>query len=205
MIRLYDYWRSSASYRVRIALGIAGLPWESLPVDLLKGEHLQPDYLAINPQGLVPVVEMDGERFSQSLAIIEFLEEAHGLGLLPDDLRDRARVRALAYAVAMDIHPICVPRVVNFAIAHSGGGMTMEAWMRNFIGTGLAALEEMLAGGDYCFGGRLTLADICLEPQLYNAVRWGADLSDLPKIRRIGAHLETLPAFAAAHPDRQPH
>lgn len=205
MIRLYDYWRSSASYRVRIALGIAGLPWESLPVDLLKGEHRSPEYHAINPQGLVPVVEMDGHRFSQSLAIIEFLEEAHGLGLLPDDLRDRARVRALAYAVAMDIHPICNPRVVNFAIAHSGGGMTMEVWMRNFIGAGFSALEDMLVGGDHCFGDRVTLADICLVPQLYNAVRWGVDLSAMPKIRRIGAHLETLPPFAAAHPDRQPH
>ncbi|KQV35183.1 MULTISPECIES: maleylacetoacetate isomerase [unclassified Rhizobium] len=205
MIRLYDYWRSSASYRVRIALGIAGLPWESLPVDLLKGEHHSPEYHAINPQGLLPVVEMDGQRFSQSLAIIEFLEEAHGLGLLPDDLRDRARVRALAYAIAMDIHPICNPRVVNFAIAHSNGGMTMEVWMRNFIGAGFSALEDMLAGGDHCFGNRVTLADICLAPQLYNAVRWGVDLAAMPKIRRIGAHLETLPAFAAAHPDRQAH
>jgi len=205
MIRLHDYWRSSASYRVRIALGIAGFSWESVPVNLLEGEHQSQDYLTINPQGLVPVIEMEGQRLSQSLAIIEMLEERHGLGLLPGDIWERARVRALAYAIAIDIHPICNPRVAKYAIANSGDGMTMETWMRTFIAAGFSAVEQMLSDGDHCFGDQVTLADICLAPQVYNAVRWGVDLTPMPRIRRIATHLESLPAFAAAHPDRQPH
>ena len=205
MIRLHDYWRSSASYRVRIALGLAGLEWESRPVNLLEGAHRSPEHLALNPQGLVPVLEIDGARLTQSLAIVEYLDETRGLGLLPDDPMARAKVRALAQAIAMEIHPVCNLSVARHAVEHSGGGITMESWMARFIGPGLAALEQMLPDGDYCYGDSVTVADVCLVPQLYNARRWGIDLEPLPKIRRIGAALEAIPAFAAAHPDLTPH
>lgn len=202
MIRLYEYWRSSASYRVRIALGLAGLSWESISVDLTDGSQKSAEHLARNPQGLVPVLEIDGLRLTQSLAIIEYLDETRSLGLLPGNPGDRTHVRALAHAVAMDIHPVCNLRVARYAVDHSGGGISMEGWMGEFIGTGLAALEVMVDGGNHCFGTGLTLADLCLVPQLYNARRWNVDLGPLPKLRGIGAHLENLPAFAAAHPDR---
>lgn len=204
MIVLHDYWRSSASYRVRIALNMAGVEWKSLPVDLLKGEHLAPPHLRRNPQGLVPALDIDGEVFTQSLAIIEYLEEKFGMGLLPDDAASRAKVRALAYAVAMDIHPICNLRVARYAIANSNGGITMESWSQHFITLGLSALETMVGDGDVCFGSTVTMPDLCLVPQLYNARRWGVDLQQMPKLSRIAAHLEALPAFAAAHPDHVP-
>lgn len=205
MIRLHEYWRSSASYRIRIALGLAGLDWQSLPVDLAAGEQTSPAYLARNPQGLVPMLDIDGTSLTQSLAILEYLDETRGLGLLPASALDRAKVRALAQAIACDIHPVCNLRVVKYATSHSGGAITTEAWMQAFITPGLAALEAMVMGDDHCFGTSVTLADLCLTPQLYNARRWGVDLSALPKLRRIGAHLESLPAFAAAHPDKTPH
>lgn len=201
MIKLHDYWRSSASYRVRIALAIAGLNYQSLPVDLVSGAQFAPEHLALHPLGLVPVLEINDEVLMQSLAIIEYLEEKFALGLLPQDLLSRAKVSALAYAVAMDIHPVCNPRVAKYAIANSNGVISMESWMREFIAPGLAALEQMVADGDFCFANSVTIADICLVPQIYNARRWGVDLSQLPKLRRISTHLETPPAFAAAHPD----
>ena len=199
-IRLYDYWRSSASYRVRIALGLAGLEWQAVQVNLVDGSQTRPDYLSINPQGLVPTLEIDGHRFTQSLAIIEYLDETRGLRLLPTAPVDRARVRALAYMVAMDIHPVCNLRVAKYAIAASGGTITMEEWMRAFIGPGLALLETMVNDADHCLCGHLTLADICLVPQIYNARRWGVDLNPMPKLARIDAHLMTLPPFATAFP-----
>lgn len=202
MITLHDYWRSSASYRVRIALGLAGLSWDTHPVNLVEGAQRSPEHLARNPQGLVPVLEIDGQSLTQSLACIEYLDETRGLGLLPEAPIDRARVRALAHAIAMEIHPVCNLGVARWAVAHSNGGITMDGWMRHFITGGLAAFEEMLAGGDYCFGDRITLADICLAPQLYNARRWGIDLELMPKIRKVEAVLAGIPAFAAAHPDR---
>lgn len=202
MIRLYDYWRSSASYRVRIALGLAGLRWESVSVDLAAGDQSTPEHLARHPGGLVPVLEIDGLRLTQSLAILEYLDETRGLGLLPADPAGRAAARALAQAVAVDIHPICNLRVSKYAVAQSGGGLSMEDWMPQFIGPGLAAVEAMADGaGGFCHGGRLGLADLCLVPQLYNARRWGVDLAPLPKLVAIDAHLATLPAVAAAHPD----
>lgn len=205
MIRLHDYWRSSASYRVRIALGLAGLDWQTIPVDLTSGAHRAPQHLAINPQGLVPVLEIDGQTLTQSLAIIEYLDETRRLGLLPGDPLGRARVRAIAHAIAMDIHPVCNLGVVRHATDRSGGAITIESWMTRFIGPGLAAVEAMAGAGDHCLGHSITLADICLVPQIYNAQRWGIDLAAMPKLRRIAAHLDTLPTFAAAHPDRTPH
>lgn len=200
MITLYDYWRSSASYRVRIALNLAGLDWQAQPVNLAEGDQRAGDHLARNPQGLVPVLEIDDHRFTQSLAIIEYLDETRGLGLLPADPPGRARVRALAHAVAMEIHPVCNLRVARYAVDHSNGGITMESWMQEFIASGLAAVEKMVDDGDYCYRNSVTLADLCVAPQLYNARRWNVDLGPLPRLVRIGAHLDTLPAFAAAYP-----
>lgn len=202
MVTLYDYWRSSASYRVRIALGLAGLDWRTVPVDLVGGAQKSPDHLARNPQGLVPVIEIDGQRFTQSLAILDYLNETRDLGLLPGDAAERARIRAIAHAIAIDIHPICNLSTARFAVGASGGTLGMQDWMQHFIAPGLAAVEAMLPGGDYCWGDGVTLADLCLMPQLYNAERWQVDLSPLPRIRRVGTRLAEIPAFAAAHPDR---
>lgn len=205
MTRLYDYWRSSASYRVRIALGLVGQSWEAVPVDLVAGAQRTPEHLERNPQGLVPTLEIDGLTLTQSLAIVEYLDETRGAGFLPADAAGRARVRALAYAVAMEIHPVCNLRVARHAVEASGGAITTEGWMRAFIGPGLEAVERMLghpATGRFCHGDRATLADICLVPQLYNADRWGVSLDGMPRIRAIRAELESLPAVAAAHPDR---
>ncbi|OWY06002.1 maleylacetoacetate isomerase [Thioclava sp. F1Mire-8] len=200
MTRLHDYWRSSASYRVRIALALAGIEWQAAPVDLTIGAQRDPDYLAVNPQGLVPTLEIDGDRFTQSLAIVEYLNETRALGLLPEAPADRAHVRALAQAIAVDIHPVCNLRVAKHAVAASNGAITMESWMQTFIAPGLAAVEEMISGERFCWRDQLTLADLCLVPQIYNARRWGIDLAPMPNISRIAAHLETLPAFAAARP-----
>ena len=205
MIQLFDYWRSSASYRVRIALGLAGLHWDSVTVDLVKGEQRGAAHLSRNPQGLVPALEIDGQIFTQSLAIIEYLDETRALGLLPGTAAERARLRALAQAIAIDIHPICNLRVAKYAVEQSQGAITMQGWMQAFIGPGLEAVEAMVEDGPYCGGARVTLPDLCLLPQIYNARRWEVDLSALPKLRQIAARLETLPAFAAAHPDKTPH
>ena len=202
---LFDYWRSSAAYRVRIALNLIGLSCRQVPVDLLRGEHREAENVARNPQGLVPTLEIDGLVLTQSLAIIEYLEETRKAGLLPPDPAGHARVRALAYAIAMEIHPICNLSVARHAAEDSAGAITVQGWMQHFIGRGLRALEAMLdhpATGRFCHGDRAGLADICLAPQVYNARRWEVDLEPLPILRRIAEDLDSLPAFAAAHPDR---
>ncbi len=204
MITLYDYWRSSASYRVRIALGLAGLKWTTMPVNLLEGEHKDTAHLARNPQGLVPAIEIDGHLFTQSLAIVEYLDETRGLGLLPSDPVAKAKTRAIAHAIAVDIHPVCNLGTARFAVAQSGGGITMESWMQQFIAPGLKAVEEMVQGPNYCYGDKVSLADICLMPQLYNAERWGIALDAMPRLSQIAQSLSKLPAFAAAHPDQTP-
>lgn len=205
MITLHDYWRSSASYRVRIALNLAGLDYESVPVDLLAGAHKAPEHLARNPQGLVPVLEIDGHSFTQSLAILDYLDETRGLNLLPGPPEARARIRATAHAMAVDLHPVCNLGPARFAVAQSNGALTMQDWMQHFIAPGLAAVEALIEGGDYCHGGGVTLADLCLAPQLYNARRWEVPLDTMPKIARVAATLDDHPAFRAAHPDTVPH
>jgi maleylacetoacetate isomerase len=202
---LFDYWRSSAAYRVRIALNLIGLAYRQVPVDLLRGEHREPENLARNPQGLVPTLAIDGRSLTQSLAIIEYLDETRNAGLLPTDAAGRARVRALAFAIAMEIHPICNLSVARHAAEASAGAITMQGWMQHFIGRGLRAFEAMLdhpATGRFCHGDRAGMADICLVPQIYNARRWEVDLEPMPVVRRIAKELDRLPAFAAAHPDR---
>lgn len=204
MITLFDYWRSSAAYRLRIALNLLGLPYTSVPVDLAKGEHLSAENLARNPQGLVPSLQIDGITLTQSLAILEYLDEVHGAAFLPPDAAGRARTRALAYAIAMETAPVCNLSVRNHAAGQSGGAITVESWQSHFITKGLAAFETMLdhpATGRFCHGDSVTLPDFCLVPQVYNARRIGLDLGGLPRIGAVLAELESLPAVQAAHPD----
>lgn len=199
---LYDYWRSSAAYRVRIALNLLGIAYRSVPVDLTTGEQAAAENLARNPQGLVPTLDIDGLRLTQSLAILEYLDETRSAGWLPPDPAARATVRAMAYAVAVDTHPVCNLRVARHAVSL---GATMEGWMQHFIPLGLAGMEGLLEQhpkGRYCHGDSVTLADLCLVPQVYNAHRWGVDLQPFPRVAGIAMALNQLPAFAAAHPDR---
>lgn len=203
---LYDYWRSSASYRVRIALNLAGVGYKAVVVDLTSAAHKSAEHLTRNPQGLVPALEIDGLMLTQSLAIIEYIIETRGVSLLPDDAAGRARVRALAHSIAMDIHPVCNLSVVSHVLELADGDDAMRvAWMQRFIGKGLAAFEKLLdhpSTGNFCHGDRPGLADICLIPQIYNAERWGADISALGRIQAIRAACDQIPGFVNAHPDR---
>jgi maleylacetoacetate isomerase len=202
MTVLYDYWRSSAAYRLRIALGLLGQAWDAVPVNLANAEQRDPAYLARNPQGLVPSLDIDGLHLTQSLSILEYLDETRGPVFLPADAPGRARVRTLAHAIAMDIHPPCNLRVMRLATGQPGG-LTPEGWMQAIMAPGLAALERMIdSPGQFCHGDRISMADICLVPQMYNARRWGIDLAPLPTLTRIDTALQAIPAFAAAHPDR---
>ncbi len=202
---LFDYWRSSASYRVRIALNLAGIPYRSQPIDLVKGEHKSPEHLARNPQGFVPVLDIDGHRLTQSLAMIEYLDASLDLGFLPGDPATRAKVQALAYSIAVDMHPVCNLQVATYAAQLTDGKSgVLEAWMARFIRPGLQAFETLLGGFEqspYCCGAKPGLADICLMPQLYNATRWGVGYADLPHIVAVQAACTDNPAFAAAYPD----
>lgn len=203
---LYDYWRSSASYRVRIALNLAGIAYQPVVIDLLAGDHVSPEHLERNPLGKVPALEIDGLMLTQSLAIVEYLIETRGVALLPDEPAERARVRALADVIAMDIHPVCNLAVVAHVMELTQGGDAVRvAWMQRFISQGLEAFEKLLdhsQTGTFCHGDIPGLADICLIPQLYNANRWGVDISGLSRIGAIGSACEALSAFANAHPDK---
>ena len=204
-IVLFDYWRSSASYRVRIALESLGLPYRRISVDLLAGEQRAPEHRARNPQGLVPALVIDGQTLTQSLAIIEYLSETRPEArFLPADPLGRQRVRTLSYAIAMEIHAVCNTGVINHVLEITGGGEEVRVgWMKEFIGEGLAAVEALLdnsATGTFCHGETPTMADFCLVPQVYNAERWGVDIAGLSRVRRIAETCLTLPAFQAAHP-----
>ncbi|MBY5461432.1 maleylacetoacetate isomerase [Rhizobium leguminosarum] len=202
---LYDYWRSSASYRVRIALNLLDVDYQTVSINLLEGAHKTPDYLALNPQGLVPTLVIDGKTLTQSLAIIEYLAELRPeYGLLPPDIADRQKVRALAYAVAMDIHPICNLHVVSHLMTMTEKADAREEWMKHFISDGLRKLEAMMgeADGAFSFGNTPTMADLCLVPQVYNARRWGVELAAFKRIIDIDGRCAELPAFQAAHPNR---
>jgi maleylacetoacetate isomerase len=203
--RLYDYWRSSASYRVRIALNLLGIEATILPVNLLQKDQISTDYLARNPQGLVPVLEIDGLILTQSMAIIEYLDETRpGHKLMPSDAAGRARVRALASAIACDIHPVCNLRVLDQLMVVSGNKESVRAeWMNKFIGDGLTAFEKLLdhpATGGFCNGDTPTMADLCLVPQLYNARRWKVDFTHLIRVNAISERCHEVEAFRLAAP-----
>jgi maleylacetoacetate isomerase len=198
---LHDYWRSSAAYRVRIALNLAGISYQSVEVNLLDDAHKSSEYLALNPQGLVPALEIDGHILTQSLAIIGYLSETQGLTVLPDEPYARAQVNAAAMALCIDIHPVCNLQVVDYATG--ADEPARMKWMQHFITPGLAAFEKLIDGfdGPYCCGDQPSLADICLMPQLYNADRWGASYGACPKIIEAQAACQAHPAFTSAHPD----
>ena len=212
MIRLYTYFRSSAAYRVRIALNLKGIDYQAVPVHLVRngGEHKSTDYLALNPQGLVPALAVDGQVLTQSLAILEYLDETHpDPALLPADPLGRARVRAIAQAIACDIHPINNLRVLQYL----GGTLGLDQaakddWYRHWVQTGLQAVEAMLAAdrrtGAFCHGDQPGLADCCLVPQVFNARRFNCDLTALPTIMRIAERCEQIDAFNQAAPAQQP-
>ena len=211
-MKLYSYFRSSAAYRVRIALNLKGLAYETVPVHLTRGggEQLAPGYRKLNPQALVPVLE-DGKRvLSQSLAIMEYLEETHPQPpLLPKEPAARARVRALALAVACDLHPLNNLRVLNYLTGPMGlGDDAKRTWYHHWIAEGLAALEASLASdretGRFCHGDAPGLTDCCLVPQLANAYRFKCDVSPYPTLLRIEKNCQALEAFRSAAPDRQP-
>ncbi|PMQ18307.1 maleylacetoacetate isomerase [Janthinobacterium sp. AD80] len=213
-MKLYTYFRSSAAYRVRIALNLKGIAYDSIPVHLLQdgGQQLLPAYRAVNPSALVPALDDEGAILTQSLAMLEYLEETRpGVPLLPPDALGRARVRALALAIACDAHPLTNLRVLKYL--KNTLGLSEEAkqeWYRHWMAEGLAAFEALLAQGDpkgtrlFCHGDGPTLADCCLVPQVFNAQRFAIDLAPYPRVARIHAHCVSLPAFAAAHPSRQP-
>ncbi|MBZ2208339.1 maleylacetoacetate isomerase [Massilia soli] len=211
-MKLYTYFRSSAAYRVRIALNLKGLAYEAVPVHLLRkgGEQLQPAYRAINPAAMLPSLEDDGgATLTQSVAIIEYLDETHpATPLLPPDPLGRARVRSLALTVACDIHPLGNLRVLKYLVHElKASDDAKAAWSRHWIAEGFAALEAMLAGsphtGRFCHGDTPTLADCCLVPQVFNALRFEVDLTRFPTISRIHAACSELDAFIAAHPSKQ--
>ena len=209
-MKLYNYFRSSAAYRVRIALHLKGVPFEYAPIHLAKGEQHSEAYRTLNRQALVPTLS-DGETVvTQSLAIIEYLDECHpDPPLLPSSPAERARVRAIALSIACDIHPLNNLRVLRYLTRTLGvDDEAKDAWYRHWIETGLAALEEQLAAdamtGSCCHGDAPTMADICLVPQLANARRTNIPLEPYPTLTRIDAHCRALDAFIRAAPERQP-
>jgi maleylpyruvate isomerase len=211
-MKLYDYFRSSAAYRVRIGLHLKGLSYESVPIHLIQGGGVQlsPAYRAVNPSALVPALVDDGVTITQSLAILEYLDEMHPMApLMPRDALGRARVRSLAQVIACDIHPINNLRVLRYLVREAG--LTEEAknaWYVHWVKEGFGALEQLLANsgdtGRFCHGDTPTIADCVLVPQVFNASRFNIDLAPYPTIVRIDAACRELPAFVAAHPSQQP-
>jgi maleylpyruvate isomerase len=210
-MKLYTYFRSSAAYRVRIGLNLKGLGYDAVPVHLLKdgGQQLAPEYRAINPGAAVPALVDDGATLTQSMAILEYLDEMHPVApLLPRDALGRARVRALAQTIACDIHPLNNLRVLRYLVKQAGvSEETKDAWIVHWIQEGFAALETMLASspdtGRFCHGDTPTMADCLLVPQVFNAMRFNIDMAAYPTLARIDAACRAIDAFAAAHPAQQ--
>jgi maleylacetoacetate isomerase/maleylpyruvate isomerase len=206
-LTLHSAWRSSAAYRVRIGLNLKGLAYDTAPVNLVSSQHLEPAYAALNPQRLLPTLEVDGRALTQSLAILDWLDETvPEPPLLPADAFDRAIVRSMAQIVASDIHPVNNLRILR---ALSGLGVDEAArdiWIQRWITDGFTALEAMIArhGRGFAFGDAPGLADCCLVPQVYNAERFKTDLTPFPAIRAVAARCAEHPAFVAAHPNQQP-
>jgi len=204
---LYDYWRSSAAYRVRIALNLKGVDYESRQVDLREDAQKSDEYRALNPQGLVPMLEIDGHRLTQSLAIINYLDLRYpNQPLIPASAADRAHVVAMAMAIACDIHPLNNLRVLKYLKNELGQSQDeVDAWYVHWISEGLPALEALAKpqAGKFLFGDAPTGADVCLIPQLYNARRFNVPLADYPTLLRAYENANKIEAFTTAHPDRQ--
>lgn len=204
---LHSAWRATAPYRVRIGLALKGLAYDYAPVDLLAGEQRGEAYRAINPQGLTPALIVDGRVMTQSLAILEWLEEVQPEpAILPRDPVGRAVVRAMADIVACDIHPLNNQRVARALAGLGVADADQHAWLHRWINDGFSTLEPMIArhGQGFCFGAQPGLADCCVIPQVYSARRFGVDLAGYPAIVAVAEQAALHPAFAAAHPDRQP-
>jgi maleylacetoacetate isomerase len=203
-IKLYDFWRSSAAYRVRIALNLKGLAYTSIDTSLLDGTHKTPEYKAKNPQGFVPMLEIGDVRLTQSLAIIDWLEATYqDPRLIPSDPTARAHEMAKAMVIAMDIHPINNLRILKYLAGEMGQEPpAIDDWYRHWIGEGFAALEAVADGSaPFLSGDAPGLADVCLVPQIYNAMRFETDLTPYPKLAAIEARCTALAPFKAAHPD----
>ncbi len=208
-MKLYTYFRSSAAFRVRIALNLKGLKYQPVFVHLAKGEHRKPEYAKVNAQALVPTLELDdGTRLNQSLAIIEFLEEKHpNPALLPKDALARSRVRSLSYLIASEIHPLNNMRVLQHLKNALGQSQEqIDTWYRHWIADGLAKLEAELSGGKgkYSHGESPTMADCCLVPQIFNAKRYNCDLAPYPRTMHVFEQCMKLEAFDTAQPAKQP-
>ncbi|MCG8506789.1 MAG: maleylacetoacetate isomerase [Sphingomonadales bacterium] len=210
-MRLYTYFRSSAAYRLRIALNLKGIDWQPVSVNLAAGEQRGSDYLAVNVQGLVPALEIEGgETLAQSVALLEYLEETHPEPpLLPAGAVDRARVRAMVGLIACDIHPLNNLRILKYLKDPLGADQeAVDIWYRRWIARGFEALEQLVAQygtpDGYCFGETVTLADVLLVPQVYNARRFETDLTPYPRLVEVDARLQALDAFADAVPEVQP-
>lgn len=207
-MKLTTYFRSTAAYRIRIALNVKGVEHELLPLNLLTGEQHSADFLKTNPEGLVPVLDTGSDILTQSMAILEYLEETQTqVKLLPDAPIDRAFVRALAQAIACDIHPLNNSRVQNYLVSEMGLNQDQKLqWYRHWIALGFSTLEKRLSksAGEFCFGDTLSIADVCLIPQVYNAHRFDCPMDDYPTINRLNAACLKLEAFAKAAPEFQP-
>lgn len=207
-IQLYGFWRSNAAFRVRVALALKGMPFEEINIDLLSGQQFDPSYAELNAEHVVPTLVHGGERFTQSLAIIEYLDDIQPAPrLLPDDPRERARARALAMIVTADVHPLTVPRVrKHLAESFGADSVAIESWCRHWTAQGLASYERILSrrpAAPFALGTEVSIADICVASQVALADVYGMDLTAFPAVAALGRRCFEIPAFAKAHPFEQ--